>query len=426
MAKIIPIRGLRYNPAVIDDLSKVVTPPYDVIDEEAQNRYYESHPYNIIRLEYNHTYPGDDERTNRYTRAAATFREWCAQEVLTRETAPALYLYEQEFELRGRRLTRRGFFCAVRLEPYSTGAVRPHEETLPRAKQDRLNLLRTCRANFSPILGLYAGKGLHTVDILKAAAATAPAISFRDETDQAHRLWPVTDPRAISEVAAALEGRPVFIADGHHRYETALAYKGECGVPGLHDYAMMALVDLYDPGLVVLPAHRLVKSPRSIEPSALLSALQHHFVVSETAGDMGSLLSDLERQPKHSFVLYTGSGRLYFLHLKASLDLDELMPPGRSPNWKRLDVTVLHHLILERYLGLDSAERARGDAVVYTRDEESALARVDSGEFDYAFFQNPPGVEEMVAVAEDGERMPQKSTYFFPKLGAGLVINPLD
>ncbi|MEW6457583.1 MAG: DUF1015 domain-containing protein [Bacillota bacterium] len=427
MARILPIRGLRYNPAVVEDLSLVVTPPYDVIDEEAQNRYYERHPHNIIRLEYNRIHPGDTAADNRYTRAAATFRQWRREGVLVREKQPALYLYEQEFSLRGRTLTRRGFFCALYLEPYSTGTVRPHEETMAGAKQDRLNLLRACRANFSPIFGLYAEKELTAVQTLVEAAAPEPAVDFRDEQGQTHRLWPVSDPRAINKVLFILEQYPVFLADGHHRYETALAYRDEISAPGLHNSVLIVLVSLYDPGLVILPTHRLVKSPRGLEAAALLAALETHFEVHpvETA-DFRAFMTELEGRPRYTFGLYTGAGRLHFVTLKPELDLELLMPADRSSNWRRLEVSVLHHLILEKLLGIGGAERAHGDYLKYTREEESALSRVDAGEYDFAFFLNPPGVEELVAVAEDGERMPQKSTYFYPKLSTGLVLNAFD
>jgi uncharacterized protein (DUF1015 family) len=410
----------------VDDLSLVVTPPYDVIDEEAQNRYYERHPYNIIRLEYNRVYPEDNTQNNRYTRAAATFRDWRARGVFVREDKPALYLYEQEFERGGRSYRRRGFFGAIRLEPYSTGTVRPHEETLPHAKRDRYNLLRACRANFSPIFGLYAEKELETVQILAAAAGIRPAVEFRDEGGQTHRLWPVTDPQTINRVLIILERYPVFIADGHHRYETALAYKEACNAPGLQNCALIVLVSVYDPGLVILPTHRLVKSPRSSALPDFLTALEQYFEVIPAAGDLPAFLSELGRRPKHSFGLYARTGQFYLLSLKTGTDLDRLMPADRSPSWRQLDVSVLHHLVFEKVLGLGRAQWAGEEYLKYTREEEGALARVDAGEFDYAFFLNPPGVEELVAVAEEGERMPQKSTYFFPKLSTGLVINAFD
>jgi uncharacterized protein (DUF1015 family) len=429
LPRILPIRGLRYNPAVVEDLSLVVTPPYDVIDEEAQTRYYGRNPYNIIRLEYNRIYPGDSEADNRYTRAASTFRQWRREGVLVREEQPALYLYEQEFTLRGRTLKRRGFFCALYLEPYSTGSVRPHEETLAGAKQDRLRLLRACRANFSPIFGMYAEKELAAVETLMEAAAPEPAADFRDEQGQTHRLWPVSDPRAINQVLFALEKHPVFLADGHHRYETALAYRDELGAPGLHNCVLTVLVSLYDPGLVILPTHRLVKNRRGLDAAALSAALETHFEMQPypaATADFRVFMGELESRPPYTFGLYTGAGRLHLVTLKPELDLELLMPADRSPNWRRLEVSVLHHLVLEKLLGIGGAERAHGDHLKYTREEEGALARVDAGEYDFAFFLNPPRVEELVAVAEDGERMPQKSTYFYPKLSTGLVINAFD
>jgi uncharacterized protein (DUF1015 family) len=426
LARIIPIRGLRYNPALVQDLSLVVTPPYDVIDQEAQNRYYARHPYNIIRLEYSRMHPEDNEQHNRYTRAAATFRDWRARGVLIRESQPALYLYEQEFVLKGRRYTRRGFFGAIQLEPYSTGTVRPHEETLPHAKRDRYQLLQACRANFSPIFGLYADKECRAAEILVEAAGPKPAVAFTDEMGQTHRLWPVTDPEAINRVLIILERYPVFIADGHHRYETALAYKEACNAPGLQNCALIVLVSLYDPGLVILPTHRLVKNPKEMALSDFLNALTAHFELRPFTGETSAFFATLERLPKHSFGLYTGSGRFHLLTPKPDTNLERLMPADRSPNWKRLEVSVLHHVILDRVLGLDSTRWADEDHLKYTREEEKALAQVDAGGFDYAFFLKPPEVGELVAVAEDGERMPQKSTHFYPKLSTGLVIHAFD
>lgn len=446
-----PFKGLRYAPAA-GPLADLITPPYDVIDAAAQEMYYRRHPYNIIRLEYGKIYPEDTAENNRYTRAAACYAAWRREGVLVQEERPALYRYEQEFTFSGRRLVRGGFICAVKLAPYEEGVVLPHEETLPKHKADRLLLMRACRANFSPVFGLYVDPERRVEACWKEAGDLPPDVAFTGEDGQAHRLWVVTDPQVIRTVQEILAPASVYIADGHHRYETALAYREERrqeeGNPEgerPYDYVMMALVNLYDPGLVCLPTHRLVKSQAPLEVEGLLEKLQEHFGVEpfplapgygnfrEFLGELavrggfaGSEAAGAQKARRHVFGLYLGGGRLYLLALREEGSLPRLMPPGRSPAWQSLDVSVLHCLILERLLGIGAAERAGETHLAYTREEEEALAAVDRGEYRMAFFLNPTQVEEVIAVARSGEKMPQKSTYFFPKVITGLVINPLD
>ncbi|RJX21932.1 MAG: DUF1015 domain-containing protein [Desulforudis sp.] len=426
MASIIPLRGVRYNPRVVPDLAQVVTPPYDVIDETAQNRYYDRNPYNVIRLEYGKTAPTDDAKNNRYTRAGETFSSWIADEVLVQDTQQCLYLYEQQFTVHVKTYARHGFFCGVRVEPYESGVVLPHEETLPKHKKDRLELMRLCRGNFSPIFGIYPEKEMVSSIIIGKAMQNDPDVSFTDELGQTHRMWIVRDHAVINPIISLMEQKRIFIADGHHRYETALAYSQEVGGPGLHNYTLMVLVNLYDPGLVVLPTHRLVQNPQGIAPETLISELGNLFEVTPASVEPENFtlfLDDLETRGKGSFGLYTGDGCLFVLSLKPGADLDGLMPADKSLAWRRLDVTILHSLILEKYLGIGSAERTDEGLIRYTREEAGALEKVDRGEFAFAFFMNPTGVDELVAVAEAGEKMPQKSTYFYPKLSTGLVIN---
>lgn len=429
MAQIIPIRGLRYNPQVVGDMAAVVTPPYDVITPEAQERYYQRHPYNIVRLEYGKSEPDDDTVNNSYTRAAAIFAAWRKEGVLIQEEKPALYLYEQEFQARGRRLKRHGFFCAVRLERYERGIIMPHEETLAAPKRDRLELLRACRTNFSPIFGLYADKEASVPAVLLRAAGK-PVISFYDEFGHAHRLWVISDPAVIRKVQDRLAEERILIADGHHRYESALVYSEEQGAPGPHQFVMMVLVNIYDPGLVVLPTHRLVRDGGNLELPRVLQALEEQFVIAEappaSAWNFEAFLASLASRGRHAYGLYAGHGKLYILKLRASVPVQELLPQDKSPAWRELDVAILHHLVLDRILGIGPQEGASGDLLAYTRDEERALELVDSGEYRLGFFLNPTRVEEVVAVAEAGDRMPQKSTYFYPKLITGLVLNPLE
>ena len=445
MSTIVPFRGIRYNPEKVSNLADVVTPPYDVINTAAQQRYYDKHPYNIIRLEYGKTYGEDSDQSNRYSRASADYNAWLENKVLLPDSRPALYLYEQEFTVDGSRKVRSGYICGVKIEPYEKGVVLPHEETLPKHKADRLSLMKACHANFSPIFSLYSDPKYTVTDSLKKAVAGIPQTSFTDENGDSHRLWAITDPEAIEQVQRLMADRSIFIADGHHRYETAMNYKLEREKEGgygkddpSYNYVMMTLVNLYDPGLVVLPTHRLVKNiDRKVIPG-LLENLGQNFLLEEfepekTTKSIKKFLSDLSDKGRdlsgkslhrHIFGVYLNK-KLYFASLKKEEDLPALMRPDKSPEWRGLDVSVLHSLIMERYLGIDEKLLASGEHITYTREEEGALEAVDSGEYQIAFFLNPTLVEEVTGVAANGEKMPQKSTYFYPKLITGLVIKGL-
>ncbi|MBM7854238.1 uncharacterized protein (DUF1015 family) [Desulfohalotomaculum tongense] len=449
MAKIIPIRGIRYNPEKIDDLSKVVAPPYDVISPAAQQRYYHRHPYNIIRLECGKTYPTDDETNNRYTRASAAFNSWLQQKVLVPEDKPALYLYQQEFIINGERKVRSGFICAVKIEPYEKGIVLPHEETMPKYKEDRLALMKACRANFSPIFGLYNDAGFTVDSILQKAAGSTPDIEFVDEEKITHRLTVISDAGVIKQVQENMQRQRIFIADGHHRYETALNYRnhqreelGLTGEPGdkPFDYVMMTLVNLYDPGLVIQPTHRLIKNVEHFNLSKLIKELKKDFTVEEFAvhpgGDnlqafidlvfqKGGLARGMGIDHRWAFGLYAGKGQGYVITLENETAWDRLMPREKSPAWQGLDVSVLHKAILERLLNIGGEQLADEKNITYTRNEIEALELVDSGKYQAVFFMNPTLLDEFTAIAIGGEKMPPKSTYFYPKLITGLVINKL-
>ena len=483
MAVVVPFKGLRYNQNTVKNLSEVVTPPYDVIDAADQDRYYKRHPHNVIRLEYGKTGPFDNEDHNRYTRAAAELDVWLENNVLVPESCPALYFYEQEFILEGERKIRSGFICGVRLEPYTNGVILPHEETITKHKADRLKLMRACRANFSPIFGLFTDPRKRVDSVLRKTAAqgSSPDVSFTDEAGEKHRMWVVTDPGVIYQVQQAMTDKRIFIADGHHRYETALNYKqereaaghdgngnkvvsvtgscctgpdGNCcpsGKEPAYNYVMMTLVNLYDPGLVALPTHRLVRGVTGLDKKRLVEQLKENFEVEKFTLDQdrnnfqeflgllakkGQVCRRVTRNPsltetnapiphRHVFGLYTGEDRLYLLSLGNESSLHRIMPQEKSPAWQGLDVSVLHTLIIEKYLGICGELRAKTEHITYTREEEGALAAVDTGQYQLAFFLNPTLVEEVTAVAAGGEKMPQKSTYFYPKLVTGLVMNRL-
>lgn len=463
MATIMPFQGLRYNQEKIREMSQVVAPPYDVIDADAQNRYYQRHPYNIIRLEYGKIYPGDNKVNNRYTRAIEDFTAWLKEGVLVPEAAPALYLYEQEFFSGGEKVIRSGFIGGVKLEPYEKGIVLPHEETIPKHKADRLDLMRACKANFSPVFGLYADKENSAGQILRQAVeGVGPDISFTDETGESHRAWVITDTAVIGKVQRIMADKRIFIADGHHRYETALNYKkereaqheagtdsfcdGNSGSPCCppegevaYKYVMMTLVNLYDPGLLVLPTHRLIKGVAGLDINRLIEQIKENFTVEEyilgTDGSIQDLMQLMAKRGQpcstdrqvhpHVFGLYTGKNIFYLMTLKNEDILSEVMPSGKSPAWRRLDVSVLHTMIIDKLLGINVELMAKAEHIAYSREEEESLAAVNAGEYQLAFFLNPTLVEEVTEVAGNGEKMPQKSTFFYPKLITGLVLNKL-
>lgn len=431
MAGIIPLRGLRFDERKAGDIKDLVTPPYDVIDREAQEGYYNRSPFNIIRLEYGKHNSEDGETKNRYTRAADFFRCWQVEGVLRQEDRPAIYLYRQRFTVNGEILERTGIICGVKLEPYEKGVVLPHEETMPGHKADRLALMRACRANFSPIFGLYSDPE-RKIDLRleRAAGDLKPDIDFIDEWGQGHRLWVIDNSTLLREVQGVMEPLRIFIADGHHRYETALNYTRENPNAG---FVMMTLVNLYDPGLVVLPTHRLIVSTE-IEPDQLPDALREDFLVEAVnerdvtaVSALMAKTAGLEKAGgvKKDWVygLYTGSGRFYILKLRDEKIIEASMPADRSPAWRRLDVSILQKLILENVLGIDREALAGGEAVRYTRDAGEAMREVDRGGCRISLLMNPTGISEVTTVAEKGEKMPQKSTFFYPKLITGLVIN---
>ncbi len=507
MAVIMPFRGIRFNKGKVADLAKVVTPPYDVIDADEQDNYYEQHPNNIIRLEYGKIYPDDNEENNRYTRAAADFQSWLTEGILVREDKPAFYFYEQVYTVNSEKKTRSGLICLLRLEEYENKVVLPHEETIPKHKADRLALMHACHANFSPIFGIYADEKQEVTTLLRtqrtqrdvpfvqsgsaaegagvgggegagvsgaegagvggaegaSMGGGAPDVAFVDEQGQEHRLWVVTDSEVLQAVHKAMLDKKIYIADGHHRYETALKFRdelrasakdvdGAIGTQGdlsivhfsgqdggsatpqgtsgnaAHDYVMVTLVNIFDPGLVILPTHRMVKDVPGLDTAKLLQSLGEDFQVTEiplpNKDDLGNLWVKMKGK-RHTFGMYAGDGNLYLISLKDSVDIASVMPEGKSSAWQGLDVSVLHTLVLDKHLGIGAAQRAAGECLSYTREEAGALEAVDRGEYQLVFFLNPTSVKEVTRVASDGEKMPQKSTFFYPKLITGLVLNGL-
>ena len=429
MSAIIPFRGIRYNTGIVN-VSEVVTPPYDVINASGQEHFYRLNPYNVIRLELGKNFPEDTETDNRYTRAAEYLREWLDSGILKHDDKPSVYLYEQEFDAKGEKKIRSGFITGIQANDYSKGEVLPHEETLPKHKADRLNLMKTTLANFSPIFGLYADKE----HIIEQALETAkgdrePDAEITDSQGVINRIWVISNEKTIDLIKGQMAAKKVFIADGHHRYETAVTFGREMAAQGKegYDYLMICLVNLFNEGLVVFPTHRVVRNLDNLNVDKLLDGLSGDFNISELPSDtsLDQLAELLETKGRSGpcFGLYVGNDKYYLLNLKDPNILASTTKDKHSIKWKRLDVTILHTLVLEKYLGIGSQQRADESNLVYVRDEKTAKEFVDSGEAQLVFFMNPTKVEEVTEIATGGEKMPQKSTFFYPKVMTGMVMN---
>ena len=422
MAQIRPFRGIRYNPAVVGDLQQVVSPPYDVISKQQQTLLHLQSPYNAIHLDLNQ----DPER---YTTAANLWHAWRQKEAVTQDQEPSLYVYRQEFTVSdGHTLRRTGILSAVQLEEFSSGVIRPHEQTFEGAKSDRLALLKACEAHLSPVFLLYARKDWSTEHVLASELTASPVIDVTDGQGSRHTVWRVTNPDLIAEVAAGLAQESFIIADGHHRYETALKYRralleqGDTRSDAPFQSVLAYVTNAADAGVVILPTHRLLKDAPLPSAHNLRSVLKRDFRLSLYARDdaadffvalKGAGAADGRRRIGCALA---GAEHLWLL------SFDERMnhSPTTSAALRALDVTVLHDVIFQRFLGLTPELQKKH--VSYTSSHEAALQTVTAQECQAAFFLNPTPYEQVEQVCAGGETMPQKSTYFYPKLLTGLVF----
>ncbi len=429
MAEIIPFRGFRYALEKVKDLDLVVTQPYDRISDEDQKVYYERCPYNIVRLTKGKRLPTDNGE-NVYTRAATLLEEWVRKGILKRDEAPSLYVYHQEYEFAGERLTRKGVIVLGRLEPKK---VHAHERTLKGPKEDRLRLLRATEANFGHIFMLYSDPSRAADRALEAAIAVKrPTMETKDDFGNRHLVWQVADPGVIRKVQGALADKDLYIADGHHRYETAVNFMRECeekgwrpAAPESFDARMMTLFDIDSPGMTIRPWHRLVHAVAGFDAERFSTQVKEDFEVVPRRS-----LAEVEEgmragRARHTFGFYVGK-RFATLTLRDESLMDRLITGGQSRDWKRLDVSILHTAILERFLGIDSKALEEEQNVTYTGDLRGAVEKVDSGKEQALFLVNPTTPDEVRRVADHGEKMPQKSTDFYPKLLTGLVITKME
>ena len=441
MAQIYPFRAWRYNPAAVR-LEDVVTQPYDKITPAMQQAYYQRSPYNLVRIILGLPEPGDAERgPNVYSRAARDFSAWCERGVLAQESAPCIFAYSQRFKVPGTEVVkeRRGFIALGKLHDYSEQVVFRHEQTLSKPRSDRLNLLKATRAHFGQIFMLYSDPVGGIEKILYDGAGPAET-EVTDEYGVMHRLWKIIDPQAIRKLTAAMADKKLIIADGHHRYETALSYckehatavqsKKAAGAAVLpqpefpESAAMITFVNMDSGGLVILPTHRVVHSLVNFDPAAFVRSAEAFFQVEKLgASDAAGSIALLGQQPGTAFVAVTRAGA-FLLRAKPEPVAAAL---ARLPERQRqLDLSCLHSIVLDRLLGLDAEKVREQTNIRYLRGASEAVEQVRGGEADVAFLTKPVTMEQLREVALAGEVMPQKSTDFYPKLLSGLTIYALD
>lgn len=437
MAHIIPFKGLRYNLKQFSDIGLVTAPPYDVISPQAQEGFYRAHPYNCIRLILNKILPEDNETNNRYTRAAACFKDWLAQGILIENLQPCFYVYQQEYTgPQGDRVKRKGFIGLIKLEDIGAGKVLPHEKTLSRPKEDRLKLMLATGANLSQVFSLYSDPAGKIDALLAPVLQGKPLFSFTDEEGVFHEFWLAQDPEILRRVTQAMQDKQIFIADGHHRYETALNYRNAMRQkfgPGENkpwDYMMMMLVNMDGQGLSVFPTHRMLKNLPNFDFNQILKGLDrlfsretHSLGPQDGEGKLKGLLKTMEERGKKAHTLGLWDGKAFhFLTLKNEEVLDKEITPSLPQDYKKLDVTILHFLIIEKVLGIDSQKVAMEEHITYTRSDSQAFKEILEGKYQLSFFLNATKVSEVKNIASMGLTMPQKSTYFYPKIRTGLVM----
>ncbi|HXZ87349.1 MAG TPA: DUF1015 domain-containing protein [Candidatus Binataceae bacterium] len=423
--RIEPFAAMIFNRGRCGSLKDVVAPPYDLIDAKRQDELYARSPYNVVRLELN-------REPDPYDAAAVTLRQWIADRVVERAARPAIYSYTQKFELEGRRLTRHGLIARIRLEEFAAGHVLPHERTFPKAKEDRLRLLTATRTNISPIFGLCPSGDAALAGLLAKVAARPALIEVTDEMGNANEVREIGPPQEIAIVQRAFANSRILIADGHHRYETALEYRrrrrsaeGNPDSVEPYDYVMMTLVAFDDPGLVILPTHRVIRDLPVDAIASFEARARENFDV-DSYDDPGALCSELAAQGRGALaVALRGDRALRILRLRNYEALAAAIPDAAS-EVRGLDVSILHALVLDRIFGIKPEAVRAGGNIEYTIDSRGALAAVTSGIAAGAFLMNPPTVHDVERVSGAGATMPEKSTYFHPKLLTGLVMNPLD
>lgn len=435
MPNIQPFEGLRYNLAQIGSLSDVVAPPYDVIDPALQDALYEKHPNNVVRLILNKMLPTDDEQNNRYTRSARELKNWKEEGVLQKDSKPAIYVYHEIFTVGDKEYTRKGFMCGCEAVPFGEGMVFPHEITMSGPKLDRLMLTTACKTNFSQIFGLYPDEKNEVQNLLEEATLNLTPLEATDHLGVIHRMWVVDDQEVVAKVVEMMGPKPIFIADGHHRYETACNYRKQVREQGLlttdhpANHVLMVCVAMEDPGLIVLPTHRLFRNVKEFSQEDLFALLGDTFAIT-TVGEGPAAAAKawtmIEMQEDQgTMALYTGKDRKWSLIRQTEAGrakMDEVAAE-RQPEWRALGVAVLHRLVIDTLLGLEGHDKPK-----YVHEVAEVVENLENkaDEFPLAALVSPATVAQIQELSLVRERMPAKSTYFYPKLITGFVFKPLD
>jgi len=410
MADVIPFKGLLYNPKKVD-VTSVVAPPYDIISPKLKEELYRMSPYNIIRVDYGKDEEDDDERNNRYTRASGFLNEWIKKGILIQDEKPSFYCYQIIYELDNNRKMLSGLLGLVKIEDPDKGRIKPHEVTYSKPRLDRLNILRFCKANISPIFSLYSSKKTIAATIIRDISQGIPLLDARNGDGFVHRIWRIDDSKAIEMIRDELADRDIFIADGHHRYETALEFKNEMDrahSSGPWDYVLMFLTNIEDDGLTLLPTHRLVRLHHKTDLTEILGPYFDINILDLDLNIGRKILEIIEKDDSSIGMFLKGDERLYSLKPKPSVIIDA------SDALKGLGVTILHDFIFKNILKIEDFE--------YEMDISTVVEKVRRGQYDAAFILTPTKVEDVRRVALAGLRMPPKSTYFYPKLLTGMVI----
>ena len=436
MAEIRPFRGVRYNEQLVNDLASVVCPPYDIITPQMAQELYHRSEYNFVRLEYGRQLPPGTDTTERHAGSAATLEHWLEQGVLKVDEKPAVYLHEYTFTFQGKTCRRLSVTAAVRLTDWDKKVVLPHEATRKKAKSDRLDLLWALGANTSPVLTLFDDKNVSS--LMAAEAQKAPQARWSTADGENHKIWVVTDPHVINQISVSLADKPLYIADGHHRYESALNYQrerracsGEVSGDEEFNFVMMTLVDFADPGLIVLSPHRLVRGLGQTTLSELKSGIASLFDIGELPLNAPDIWQQIDtflaagRTDRTRFVLFgLEPERFQMLTLRDFTAAKQMMPYFHGELYSQLSVSIFDHVILKKILGMpNDAEEA---FLTFDHDKRDTIARVSEQEYQLAFLLGPIKAGLVKMMADGGERMPRKSTYFHPKPPSGLVLHRLD
>jgi len=420
MAEIKPFRGVRFT-AEAGKLDDLLCPPYDIINEQQRQGYLQQNPNNIVKIEL----PVEEEGVaDRYAAAAATLDDWMAKGVLARDSKPALYIYEEEYTIDGVKKAVRGIISLVKIEEFEKGVIMPHEFTLSKPKADRLNLIQATKANISTIYSLYTDSGRRTASKLELLTQRSPD-SEAVEGDCVHRLWVIDDEVDVAAICRDFDKRNLYIADGHHRYETSLKYRNMCREAGAPvgspcDYVMMLLVNMDEDQFTLFPTHRLIKNVENYDVDSFLEGIKVNFHVQEFHGvsNIRPTLAEYYEQGRKVIAWYVGGDRWFLLRIRSSSNAMEKAMPDSSKALKQLDISILHQLVIDRVMHSNNE-----DCVNYTRIFTEAIAAVDDGRYQCCFILSPTRIQDIKDVVDADEKMPQKSTYFYPKPTTGLVMN---